>query len=311
MDLRDCQDLARAVAEKYRDDGDPFRGLARLLEEAGEVAAEIARLEQTGSKGFYLQKGDHERLEDELADVLINLAGLANTYGLDLGVAMERKRGRFVSEHDLKPHHGPLAPQLRAREASTGARIAVYASSSDALSPEYYEAGRIVGRAMGERGYTMVYGGGSLGIMRAVSHAVREHGGSVHGVILAAMVATGGSCEHVDRLDTVTTMRSRKRTMDEASDAFVAMPGGFGTFEEILEILSLKQLGYHDRPVVLLNQDAYYRPLIDLFDQAETRGFALPRPDLYLVADRAEDVVPLIDEALGLAASEESRSCAL
>lgn len=298
MDLRDCQDLARAVAHKYRDAGDPFRGLARLLEEAGEVASEVAKLEQTGSKGFYAQPGDRRRLEDELADVLVNLAGLANTYDLSLAAAMERKKHDFLVEHGLEPRYGPLSPSAPGRDGPL--RVAVYASSSADLSSEYYEAGRVVGGALGRRGHTMVYGGGNLGIMGEVSRAVAEFGGAVHGVILADMVATGGSCAHVDHLDTVSTMRSRKRTMDEAADAFVAMPGGLGTFEEILEILSLKQLDYHRRPVVLFNLGGYYEPLIHLFEQAEAKGFSRLRPGLYTVAERAEDVVPRLEEALAV-----------
>ena len=296
MDLRDCQTLARAVATRFNDDGDPFRGLARLLEECGETSAEIARLEQTGSKGFYSESGDHERLADELADVLINLAGLANTYNLKLDAAMERKWQRFVEEHggvELEDAHGPVEiPQEGSK------RVTVYCSSSDRVAPIYRDVAAQLGTLLGERGHTLIYGGGSLGLMGLVSRNVRQAGGTVHGVILDRLVPLGGDNSHVHELRTVSNMRSRKRGLEEMADVFVTLPGGFGTFEELLEVVSFKTLSLHHRPIIIVNVDGYYDPLLAQFERCYREHFAheTGRPEpLYHVATTAEEVIALIE----------------
>jgi len=276
MDLRDCQDLARAFADQYGDDLNPFIGLARVLEECGEVAAEIARIEGTGSKGFSGQSGDRDALRAELADVLINLAGLANTYGLELAEAMEHKREAFIASHGqavvdrnrtsyiLHTPPGPTEPL----------RVTVFCSSSDRVSPTYLEAASELGTGLGEAGYALVYGGGSRGMMGAVSRGVHARGGRVHGIILDTFRVTGGDNSHVDALHVVSSMWTRKRGLVESGDVVVALAGGFGTLEELLEVLSLRQIGLQPRPVIIMNTLGYFDDLLAQLAHCRAEGFS-------------------------------------
>ena len=252
----------------------------------------MARLEGTGSKGFYAQAGDLARLEDELADILINVAGLANSYQLDLAGAMERKRSRFVEEHGTAALEAGLDEDPHPRSSPS---VTVYCSSSSRLDPVYHAAAAALGTAIGQRGWTLVYGGGSRGLMGTVSRAAQAEGGEVRGIILDVLLDRGGDNSHVRQLRSVSTMRSRKRGLEEASDAFVAMPGGFGTFEEILEILSFKQLGFHRRPVILLNTAGYYDALVAQFERCYADDFADRQADLFVVADTADAVITTIE----------------
>ncbi|MEO1269024.1 MAG: TIGR00730 family Rossman fold protein [Myxococcota bacterium] len=296
MDLRDCQTLARAVALRFNDDGEPFRGLARLLEECGEVSAEVARLQQTGSKGFYGDAGDRERLADELADVLINLAGLANTYDVKLDAAMERKRQRFIEEHGENELE---ASAVRPDPSSSHRRVTVYCSASDRVDAVYRDTAAELGQLLGERGHTLIYGGGSLGLMGLVSQNARKAGGTVHGVILDRLLPIGGDNSHVHELRTVSTMRSRKRGLEESADVFVTLPGGFGTFEELLEVISFKTLSLHHRPIIIVNAAGYYDALLAQFERCYQDHFAhnpQQRSDpLYQVALTAQEAIALIE----------------
>ncbi len=133
----------------------------------------------------------------------------------------------------------------------------------------------MLGEEMARRGYGLVYGGGDIGSMGIVAHAVQDGGGVVTGVIPHALnLIEGVGWDGVDELIVTETMRQRKAIMEENSDAFIALPGGLGTFEELLEIITLKQLHYHDKPVVILNSGGYYDPLISLFEHAVSERFA-------------------------------------
>lgn len=300
MDLRDCQALALAVAARFDDTGDPFRGLARVLEECGEAAAEVARLERSGSKGFYGAQGSRDALADELADVLINLAGLANTYGLELAQAMERKRQRLVHEHgwealEARPSWAPEAPEAAGR----GVAVTVYCSASQLLDATYTEAARVLGRLLAERGYTLVYGGGDLGLMGAVSRAAAEAGGRVEGVIFDRFLDACGDQSHVTELVAVGAMPSRRRGLMDAGDALVALPGGFGTLEELTEALSAKVLGLHACPILILNTSGYYNALLEQLERGFADRFA-GRPEgavLYEVFDAPEALCAALDRA--------------
>lgn len=303
MDLRDSQDLARAFAEQYGDDLNPFVGLARVLEECGEVAAEIARIEGSGSKGFSGQRGDVQSLRAELADVLINIAGLANSYGLDLAEAMEHKREAFIALHgqaivDRNKTSYILHDPPAAHEPL---RVTVFCSSSNHVHPEYIEAATELGDRLGEKGYTVVYGGGSRGMMGAVSRAAHRRGSRVHGIILDAFRVSGGDNTHVDALHVVSSMWTRKRGLVESGDVVVALPGGFGTFEELLEVLSLRQIGMQPRPVVLMNTRGYFDPLLAMFERCRDEGFGHPMPEgagpHYQVAETPEQVMAMIEGA--------------
>jgi uncharacterized protein (TIGR00730 family) len=133
--------------------------------------------------------------------------------------------------------------------------LCVYCSSSDRLDPKYAAAATALGREMVGRGWGLVYGGGKTGLMGAVARAVKKEGGRVVGVIPEFMKARELAFDEADELVTVITMRERKLLMETRADAFVTLPGGWGTLEEIMEILTLRQLEVVKKPCVFLNQD--------------------------------------------------------
>lgn len=149
------------------------------------------------------------------------------------------------------------------------------ASSDDALERDRTLA-RELGTTLAGRGWGLVYGGGDIGLMGAVAHAALDAGGHVTGVIPRKLVGRELALREVDELIVTESMRERQRFMDERSDAFVILPGGLGTLAELLEIVTLRQLGYHDRPVVLLDPDGFWQPLRDQLDAAIARGLASP-----------------------------------
>src|SRR4051812_1624731 len=163
--------------------------------------------------------------------------------------------------------------------------LCVYCSSSDRLDAKYAAAATALGTAMVERGWGLVYGGGKTGLMGAVARAVKQAGGRVVGVIPEFMKARELAYTEADELVTVITMRERKLLMETRADAFVALPGGWGTLEEILEILTLRQLEVVKKPCVFLNQDGFYDNLLRLFDHMRDERFFKPsNMELFRVA---------------------------
>lgn len=156
-------------------------------------------------------------------------------------------------------------------------RVTVYASSSERIDRRYFTVAEEVGRRIAERGWDLVWGGGRYGLMGAVSRGARAAGGRTIGVILQEFIDKNVHCEAAHRMDSVTDMRSRKRGLDEAGDAFLALPGGLGTLEELLEVLSFKQLGFHDRPVVILDAFGYWSPLLQMLERGFAEGFIQPQ----------------------------------
>ncbi len=154
--------------------------------------------------------------------------------------------------------------------------LCVYCASSDRLDPKYYAAAAELGRAMVVHGWGLVYGGGRTGMMGAVARAVKQNAGRVVGVIPEFMKVRELAYLEADELVTVITMRERKLLMETRADAFVALPGGWGTLEEILEILTLRQLDVVKKPCVFLNQDGFYDPLLQLFDRMLADNFFKP-----------------------------------
>lgn len=154
--------------------------------------------------------------------------------------------------------------------------ICIYASSSNTIDEAYFDAARELGCRIALRGDTMLYGGGMTGLMGAVAGAVHENGGRVVGIMPEIFNVKGIVYDLCDELVITPGMRERKAAMDKRSDAFIAMPGGFGTLEELLEIITLKQLGYHDKPVVMLNVLGFYDRLAGLFEHIIAGRFATP-----------------------------------
>lgn len=176
-------------------------------------------------------------------------------------------------------------------------RVCVYCSSSDRLSPNFYEVGTAFGRALAQRGHVLVYGGGTTGIMGAVARGVKSAGGHVIGVIPEFMKGLELEFLEADEMVTVTTMRERKQEMEERADAFVALPGGWGTLEEVMEILVLRQLQRHSKPTVFLNHAGYYDHLLAFFEHmiAERFGRAATRA-CFAVRDTVPGVLDYLDD---------------
>ncbi|HEX2915128.1 MAG TPA: TIGR00730 family Rossman fold protein [Chloroflexia bacterium] len=161
-------------------------------------------------------------------------------------------------------------------EGLEGKGIAVYCASSSAIDSLYFEAARRLGILMGQSRARLVYGGTNIGLMGAVAGAVLEHGGEALGVIPALINAAGIAHPELTELILTDGMRERKAIMEERAEAYIALPGGYGTLEEIFEILTLKQLGYHQKAVVLLNINRYYDPLLALLGSATEQRFMKP-----------------------------------
>lgn len=184
--------------------------------------------------------------------------------------------------------------------------LCVYCASSDRLDPKYYAAAAELGRELVARGWGLVYGGGKTGMMGAVARAVKQSGGRVVGVIPEFMKARELAYDEADELVTVITMRERKLLMETRADAFVALPGGWGTLEEIVEILTLRQLDVVRKPCVFLNQDGFYDPLLQLFDRMLAERFFKPsNMDLFRVAPTVAEVFNEITAASGAKADSK------
>lgn len=168
-------------------------------------------------------------------------------------------------------------------------RVCVFAGSNRGCDAPYATAAEALGRAIAGRGWSVVYGGGRVGLMGVLADAALAQGGEVVGVIpemLATkeLLHTGATTMHV-----VPSMHARKALMSELADAFVALPGGYGTFEETLEIITWAQLGIHQKPLGLLNIAGFYDPLVAFFDHAIAAGFIKrEQRDLWTIADEPE-----------------------
>ena len=174
--------------------------------------------------------------------------------------------------------------------------ICVYASSSDAVDGDYKEAARRLGELIGGRGATLVYGAGNVGLMGECARAVHAAGGGVVGVIPDRLVDLELAYREADELIVTETMRDRKAIMAERADAFVALPGGIGTLEEMIEVLVLKQLGYHHKPCVFLNTRDYYDGLFGflarMVDDSFIKEICL---DMFAVCTTPEAVFAYLD----------------
>ncbi len=151
--------------------------------------------------------------------------------------------------------------------------VCVYCGSRPGNQPGHREAAAALGRMIGERGWRLVYGGGRSGLMGTVADAALAAGAQVYGVIPRSLMEREVGHSGLSRLRVVETMHERKQAMAEAADAFVALPGGIGTFEELFEVWTWRQLGYHDKPVGLLNVGGYYDALLGFLQRSVDEGF--------------------------------------
>ncbi len=149
----------------------------------------------------------------------------------------------------------------------------MFCGSADVPSPAYAEAARQMGRIIAGRGLRLIYGGGKTGLMGAVAQAALAAGGEVIGVIIPSMNTPALAQSGLTRLDVVPEMHARKRRMHDLADGYVALPGGFGTFDELFEAITWGQIGAHEKPIGLLNVKDYYLPLLAALDHAVREGF--------------------------------------
>jgi uncharacterized protein (TIGR00730 family) len=174
--------------------------------------------------------------------------------------------------------------------------ICVYASSSDAVAPVYMAAAERLGMLIAQRGATLIFGAGRVGLMGAAARGAQSAGGRIVGVIPEKLVHKDIAFVEADELVVTQTMRERKGIMETRADAFIALPGGIGTLEELLEVLVLKQLRYHTKPIVLINTQGFYHGLIELLERQITEQFARPTLRvLYHVAATPEDALDYLD----------------
>lgn len=175
-------------------------------------------------------------------------------------------------------------------------RVCVYCGSSPGDRPLYAEVARALGRRLAERGLGLVYGGGHVGLMGIIADAALAAGGEVVGVIPQRLVDAEVAHHGLSRLEVVTSMHERKARMAELADAFIALPGGFGTLDELFEILTWAQLGLHGKPCGLLDVEGYFTALVAWADQAVAAGFVRPRHRELLMTD--DDCDRLLDRLL-------------
>ena len=173
--------------------------------------------------------------------------------------------------------------------------VCVYSASSTKIAPVYFAAAEELGRLLALRGINLVNGAGSIGLMAATSNAVLANGGTVTGVIPRFMVEQGWHHTGLTRLVETDTMHERKQLMAQLSDAVIALPGGCGTLEELLEIITWKQLGLYVNPIVILNIDGFFNPLISMLEQAIDQQFMRPEhAALWCVASTPAEALELI-----------------
>ena len=168
-------------------------------------------------------------------------------------------------------------------------RLAIYCGSASPSDPIYIESARQVGRTLAERGIGVVYGGGRLGLMGAVADSALEAGGEVIGIIPQALVNLEVAHRGCTELRVVETMHQRKQAFTDLSDGFINLPGGTGTMDELWEALSWAQLGYHDKPVGLLNVAGYYDHLIAFYAKMGEVGFLRPQHQNVMIMDTTLD----------------------
>ena len=177
---------------------------------------------------------------------------------------------------------------------TTRKHVCVFCSSSNAVDSAFFAAATELGRAIARRGHVLVYGAGALGLMGALARSVHAHGGTVIGYIPAFMQEWPGvTYADADELVVTRDMRERKALMEARADGFVVLPGGFGTLEELFEMLALKQLERHAKPLVIVNTRGFYDHLLSLLDHIVAERFA--RPDHRALCHVVADPEPALD----------------
>ncbi|MGL5788234.1 MAG: TIGR00730 family Rossman fold protein [Bacteroidales bacterium] len=176
--------------------------------------------------------------------------------------------------------------------------VCVYSASSTKIHDKYFDAAYRLGKVLGQAGITCVNGGSNKGLMKTVSESTMEHGGKTIGVIPAFMIDEGWENRELNELIITDSMHDRKEKMAELADAVVALPGGCGTLEELLEIITWKQLGLFENPVIILNFEGFYNPLIEMLDKAVSENFMREvHREMFSVVNTPEEVLEAIKNA--------------
>jgi uncharacterized protein (TIGR00730 family) len=201
------------------------------------------------------------------------------------------------------------APDRTAMTTARPLSICVYCGSRLGNSPAYAEAARQIGQAIGERGWRLVYGGGKVGLMGTVADAALAAGAQVLGVMPEHLVRLEVSHLGLTELKVVQTMHERKQIMAESADAFIALPGGIGTLEELYEVWTWRHLDYHRKPIALLDTEGYYQPLLDFMAHAHHSGFVSDsQVQVPLVHQQPADLLEGLAQALAPGAVDAASS---
>ena len=174
--------------------------------------------------------------------------------------------------------------------------VAVFCASADGTNPHYRNAAEALGRELAARSIGLIYGGAKVGLMQAVAEAALEAGGHVVGVIPEVLVDLEVAHDRLSELHVTSTMHTRKALMGERSDAFIILPGGFGTLEEMFEVLAWQTLKLHQKPIVLLNTEGFYDTLLMFLDECVKHGLLKPKNrQVLLVAQTVDDIFALLE----------------
>ena len=206
-----------------------------------------------------------------------------------------------MGERPLAPERGILPGAMnKNKEVNTGdigprltgiRSLCVYCGSWSGIDPELEALARTFGSACAARGIELIYGGGGIGLMGTVAEAALAAGGRVIGIMPRSLLESEAPFPDVTELVIVDSMHERKKQMFDRADGFVVLPGGLGTLDETIEMITWRQLGFHEKPIVLANSRGYWNPLLTLFDHIVATGFAQPDAhDLYAVADSVEGI---------------------
>lgn len=187
-------------------------------------------------------------------------------------------------------------------------KVCVYCGSSPGTDPAYVQAARDFGRILAEAKVGLIYGGGAVGIMGAVAYSVLDHDGEVTGIIPEFLMSRERALRGTHEMIVTRDMHERKRKMFEMADAFVTLPGGVGTLEEVVEQITWMQLGRHKKPILLANINGFWDPLCALFDHMKTLNFIHSQPNFsLLVTDKVGDILPMLRDFAAQVSEEEKQ----
>jgi len=175
--------------------------------------------------------------------------------------------------------------------------ICIFCSSSDAINKIYFEEAEKAANKIIKNNYTLIFGGANVGLMKKMAEIIHENNGNAVGVIPQRILDNNLACKKVNELIVTLDMNSRKAKLAELSDAFIVLPGGFGTLEELSEVITAKQLGYHNKPIIILNINGFYDNLLAFFEILYSEKVAKPvYRKIYYVTDSVEDAFRYIKE---------------